>query len=322
MIETEGLTKRFASKSGPVEAVRGLDLRIDPGELVAFLGPNGAGKATTLRMLATLLRPTSGRATVAGVDVVADPAGVRRRIGYIGQGNGAGHHFRVRDELVTQGRCYGLSSARPRARADVLLAALELEGLAGRVVGTLSGGQRRRLDLAIGLMHEPPVLFLDEPTAGLDPHHRANLWEHVGALRASSETTVVLTTHYLEEADTIAERVLVISHGSLIADDTPERLKRELAGDRIRIEVPAGAAARARDLVEPHASAVDVTSDGTRAFVTMIVVDGGARLPQVLHDLSTSGVTVASVRLDQPTLDDVFLGLTGRSLREEPAVAA
>ena len=193
MIQTRGLTKDFVvSSTETVHAVRGIDLDIAPGELVAVLGPNGAGKSTTMRMLTTLIRPTSGTATVAGVDVVADPATVRRNIGYVGQGNGAGHQQRAADELTMQGQVYGLDRAAARRRTGELLDALDLTALARRKVSDLSGGQRRRLDVALGLVHAPRLLFLDEPTTGLDPHNRANLWEHISRLRAEHDMTIVL----------------------------------------------------------------------------------------------------------------------------------
>jgi ABC-2 type transport system ATP-binding protein len=217
IISARGLTRAF----GDVEAVRGLDLEVREGELVAFLGPNGAGKSTSLRMLTTLLAPTSGSAVVAGHDVVREPEGVRRQIGYVGQGNGAGQQHRVRDELITQARAYGA----PPERADELLEALELEELADRKAMTLSGGQRRRLDVALGLVHRPRLLFLDEPSTGLDPQSRAHLWEHILGVREQTGMTIFVTTHYLDEADAMAERVLVMDHGRVIADDTPETLK-------------------------------------------------------------------------------------------------
>ena len=237
MIHTERLTKHFVSKKETVEAVKGVDIDVAAGELVAFLGPNGAGKSTTLRMLTTLLPPTSGTAVVAGASVIDNPAAVRARIGYIGQGDGAGHSFRVRDELVMQGRFYGMNSADAARRADELMETLDLTTLGKRRVSTLSGGQRRRLDVALGLMHSPQLLFLDEPSTGMDPQNRANLWEHIDRLRERQQTTIVLTTHYLEEADTQAERVLVIDHGVIIADDTAPNLKAKLAGDKISVTI-------------------------------------------------------------------------------------
>ncbi|GAA0281791.1 hypothetical protein GCM10009539_82100 [Cryptosporangium japonicum] len=234
MISARNLTKRFRLRRGEVvEAVRGISFDVHAGELVAFLGPNGAGKSTTLRMLTTLVPPSEGTATVAGHDIRQDPAGARRAIGYIGQGHGAGDYFRVRDELVTQGRLYGQTRKQARTRADELLTVLDLEPLAKRTVSTLSGGQRRRLDIAIGLVHRPPLLFLDEPSTGLDPQNRANLAEVIRRLRSEFATTVFLTTHYLPEADALAERVIVIDHGRVIADDEPARLKEQTAKDSL-----------------------------------------------------------------------------------------
>ena len=220
MIHTEGLTRHFTVKKERVEAVRGIDLDVAEGELVALLGPNGAGKSTTLRMLTSLLPPTAGTAIVAGRSVTEDPAGVRKRIGYVGQGNGAGHYYRVIDELLMQGRFYGMGKQESKQRAEELLKGLDLRDLAKRAVMTLSGGQRRRLDIAMGLMHRPRLMFLDEPSTGMDPQNRANLWEHILRMRADHGTTIVLTTHYLEEADTMAERIVVIDNGLVIADDT------------------------------------------------------------------------------------------------------
>ncbi|MFC4003317.1 ATP-binding cassette domain-containing protein [Prauserella oleivorans] len=318
MIHTHALTRHFTVKKQTVEAVRELDLHVGKGELVALLGPNGAGKSTTLRMLTTLLRPTSGTAEVAGHDVVADPRGVRRRIGYIGQGNGAGHSQRARDELVSHGRAYGLSVAAARERAAALIGSLDLDSVADRVVSSLSGGQRRRLDIAMGLIHAPELLFLDEPSTGLDPQNRANLAEHIVRLRAEHGTTMVLTTHYLEEADQLAERVIVIDHGRVIADDTPARLKAAHAGDRISLLFDhEHEAQRAADRVLAVADGAELTRAGARVDLR---VDGGAALaPKLLRGLDEAHIPVASVEVVRPTLDDVFLALTGRSLREESA---
>lgn len=316
MIHAHALTRHFTVGKETVEAVRGIDLSVRPGELVAILGPNGAGKSTTLRMLTSLLPPTSGTARVAGCDVTADPAGVRARIGYIGQKSGAGHNYRVRDELLMQGRFYGLDKATAGARAAHLLATLDLRGLESRKVSSLSGGQQRRLDIALGLIHEPGLLFLDEPSTGMDPQNRANLWEHIARLRDERGTTIVLTTHYLEEADSMAQRVVVIDHGRIIADDTPAALKANLAGDRITLHVPAADGEVATEVTRPHAT--DLTGDraGDDLTLTLRVGDAPALLPTVLADLAQRRVRVRRADLHQPTLDDVFLTLTGRSLRE------
>lgn len=316
MIRTRGLTKDFVvSRTETVHAVRGVDLDVAPGELVAVLGPNGAGKSTTMRMLTTLVRPTAGTATVAGADVVAQPGLVRRRIGYVGQGNGAGHAQRVADELVVQGRVYGLDRAAARRRAHDLLDALELADLAARKVTNLSGGQRRRLDVALGLVHAPRLLFLDEPSTGLDPHTRANLWQHVLRLRAEHDMTIVLTTHYLDEADTMAERVVVVDHGRVIADDTADGLKRELAGDRLELTAATpDDAVRLAALVERLPGGREVVVDG--AHVSGRVADGPAAVPAVVRAADAAGVGLVATQAVRPTLDDVFLALTGRSLRD------
>ena len=318
MIHARDLTRTFKTKAGPVEAVRGLSLDVAEGELVAFLGPNGAGKSTSVRMLTTLLPLSSGSAHVGGHDVVADPAGVRRKIGYVGQGTGSGPYHRVRDELVTQGRAQRMSAADARKRADELLGLLELEGLADRDCASLSGGQKRRLDVALGLMHTPPILFLDEPTTGLDPHSRANLWEHITRIRRQSGMTIFLTTHYLDEADTMAERVMVMDNGVMIADDTPARLKADLAGDTIHVSVLCeDQATSAVEIAQNLPDAREARREGRDIAVTLR--DGEAVLPEFIRRLHQSGIEAITARVVRPTLDDVFLGLTGRSLREAAA---
>jgi len=315
MIETRGLTKEFRSGKKTVTAVKGLDLQITAGEMVALLGPNGAGKSTTLRMLTTLLAPTSGSARVAGFDVTSGQHAVRRAIGYIGQGNSAGHSQRVIDELVVSGRAYGLSRAEARTRADELLDSLGLGDQATQKVMTLSGGQRRRLDIAMGLIHSPGLLFLDEPSTGLDPQNRANLQEHVVDLRRKHGATVVLTTHYLEEADSLAERIVVIDNGKVVADDSPTALKSRHAGDRIAMTFSgrdhATHAAQRASAAHP---AAQVTLDG--AAVDVQVAGGAGLVSALITDLTAAGVAPATVEVARPTLDDVFLALTGRSLRE------
>ncbi|MCT9933671.1 ATP-binding cassette domain-containing protein [Planotetraspora sp. A-T 1434] len=221
MIHARGLSRSF----GAVEAVRGIDLDVSQGEIVGFLGPNGAGKTTTLRMLTTLLRPTSGTATVAGRDLFADPMEVRRRIGYVPQGNTVGPFSMVGEELRLQARLYGLRRAEAAERVDRLLTELDLPGMDQRPTASLSGGQKRRVDIAMGLLHRPALLFLDEPTTGLDPQSRANLWDHVRRLRDKDGVTVFLTTHYLEEADALCDRILIIDHGRIVASGTPAELK-------------------------------------------------------------------------------------------------
>ncbi|MGI5480595.1 ABC transporter ATP-binding protein [Streptomyces lavendofoliae] len=230
IISTAGLAHTFRTRGGPVDAVRGIDLTVRTGEILGFLGPNGAGKTTTLRMLTTLLAPTGGAATVAGCDLVGDPAGVRRKIGYVAQSGGVDLSVSVREELVTQGRLYRLSRAEAAGRADELAHDLDLTGVLDRPCAALSGGQRRRLDIALGLTHRPEVLFLDEPTTGLDPGSRADLWRLVRRLRDSYGTTVFLTTHYLDEADELSDRLVVVDKGAVVAEGTPAALKERYAG--------------------------------------------------------------------------------------------
>jgi ABC-2 type transport system ATP-binding protein len=315
VIRTQSLTKDFVvSRAQTVHAVRGISLDVEPGELVAVLGPNGAGKTTTLRMLTTLIAPTSGTASVAGYDVVAQPGQVRRRIGYVGQGNGAGHTQRVSDELCSQGVIYGLDRRAARRRTGELLESLDLGDLAQRKVSALSGGQRRRLDVAMGLVHAPSLLFLDEPSTGLDPQNRANLWNHILRMRQEYAMTIVLTTHYLDEADSMAERVVVVDDGQVIADDTADKLKSDLAGDLLALTVAPGNVARLVNLADRLPGAREVVADGDR--VTVRVVDGPADLPSLLAAAQQAGVPIATAQVHRPTLDDVFLSLTGRSLRE------
>ena len=322
MIHTRQLRKQFKSKKDTVDAVKGVDIDIEPGELVAFLGPNGAGKTTTLRMLTTLLPPTSGTAVVAGADIVAQPALVRSRIGYIGQGSGGGHSFRVLDELHSQGKFFGLSVSESKQRAAELVASLDLAGLEKRTVGSLSGGQRRRLDVALGLMNSPRLLFLDEPSTGMDPQNRANLWAHIRELRSRLGTTIVLTTHYLEEADAEAERVVVIDHGEIIADDTATALKNRLAGDRITIVVDAVDTERTRTLLGLQGSQISDAPESLGIAVSGRFDQGRQTLPLLLRELDADGIEVLAAEVRVPTLDDVFLSLTGRSLREDVEVAA
>ncbi|MFJ6695475.1 ABC transporter ATP-binding protein [Streptomyces sp. NPDC091272] len=230
IVSTSGLARTFQTKAGPVEAVRSVDLSVRPGEILGLLGPNGAGKTTTLRMLTTLLAPTGGAATVAGRDLLTDPAGVRQKIGYVAQAGGVDPHVPVREELVTQGRLYRLSRTEAAARAEELAHDLDLTDFLDRDCATLSGGRRRRLDIAMGLTHRPEVLFLDEPTTGLDPAGRSDLWALVRRLRDTYGTTVLLTTHYLDEADALSDRLVIIDKGAVVADGTPAALKLRHGG--------------------------------------------------------------------------------------------
>lgn len=315
IIQAAGLTKRFTVKKKVVEAVTDLSFDVARGELVAFLGPNGAGKTTSLRMLTTLIPPTSGTARVVGHDILTSPAAVRSRIGYVGQLTSGSYAQRARDELVSQGRFYGMSAAASVARADELIESFDLASFADRTVQQLSGGQKRRLDVALGLMHAPPLLFLDEPSTGLDPQSRANLWEHILALRTEHGTTVFLTTHYLEEADRYAERVMVMDRGRVIADDTAERLKADLAGDLLTFSFAQPGEADQAGAALGRLTDREVRRVGP-AGVELTVPDGAALLPRALGELAAAGLPVIRATGVPPTLDDVFLALTGRTLRD------
>src|SRR4051812_17155922 len=317
MITARGLERRFRRKGrsgGEVHAVKGVDLDVEAGELVGFLGPNGAGKTTTLRMLTTLLKPTAGTATVGGCDLLSDPLGVRKRIGYVAQGGGSAPESKVADELELQGRLYRLSKADAIARGAELAEQLDLGGLDQRLTKTLSGGQRRRLDIALGLIHSPGLVFLDEPSTGLDPQSRANLWDHIRRLRAEQGVTVFLTTHYLDEADALSDRLIVIDDGRIVAEGTPDALKARVNGDRVEVGVDPEQATDAAEIAGRLTGAQELSVDGGE--VRFRVPRGDVALPELLRALDAKGIAMLSVQVHRPTLDDVFLTLTGRSLRE------
>jgi ABC-2 type transport system ATP-binding protein len=315
IIETRGLRRTFRARGRAVEAVAGVDLSVDAGEIFGFLGPNGAGKTTTLRMLATLLPPSGGEATVVGCDLRRAPQAVRERIGYVGQQGGSDPQVTARSELVLQGRLHGMRRAEARRRAAELLALVDLEAAADRTTGTYSGGQRRRLDIALGLMHQPRLLFLDEPTTGLDPQSRARVWEEVRRLREDG-VTVFLTTHYLDEADALCDRLAIIDHGAIVAEGTPEQLKRRIAGDVVTLGVGADQE-RAALLLRAQPFVREATvEDG---IVRLTVERGETALPAILRLLDGAGLELREISLTRPSLDDVFLRQTGRSLREQAA---
>ncbi|MFI1036023.1 ATP-binding cassette domain-containing protein, partial [Streptomyces sp. NPDC020951] len=322
VIRTRGLSRTFSQKNrqgGLVNAVRGIDLDVREGEIFGFLGPNGAGKTTTLRMLTTLLRPTAGEAVVAGCDLTRDTAGVRRRIGYVAQSNGTSPESTVVEELVIQCRLYGLTHAQAHHRSAELMDQLDLGDLRQRRTRTLSGGQRRRLDVALGLIHRPPLVFLDEPTTGLDPQSRANLWDHVRMLHRAQGVTIFLTTHYMDEVDALADRIVIIDDGSIVAEGSPDFLKSKVAGDGVTVGVPEGSVWAAAERVSRLPGAHAVTArDG---LIRFRVPHGSVALPSLTHALHEIGVAVTSLNVQRPTLDDVFFTLTGRSLRESSAAA-
>lgn len=319
VIVARGLRKRFVRRRGAeaVEAVRGVDLDVDRGEIFGFLGPNGAGKTTVLRMLTTLLPIDAGSATIAGIDVAQDPDRVRLQIGYVSQLGGTDEQASGRENLILQGRLYGSQLAAVRERAEQVLDLLDLREFADRRVSTYSGGQRRRLDVALGIVHDPQVLFLDEPSVGLDPQARANLWDHIRGLRARG-STVFLTTHYLDEADALCDRLMIIDHGQIIASGAPAELKRQVGGDTISIHLqdPTDVVS-AQALLAGQPGVHELT--GGEVQLRLVVSDGGSAMPELLRTLDEHNISPRSVSLSEPTLDDVFLRYTGRLLREGDA---
>ncbi|TDB75739.1 ATP-binding cassette domain-containing protein [Micromonospora sp. KC723] len=318
MIETRGLRKSFRSRQGretkTVDAVRGVDLKVTEGEIFGFLGPNGAGKTTTLRMLATLIEPDGGEATIAGADLREDPAEVRRRIGYVAQGGSTWEESTAREELVLQARMYGIRKADAHRRAERALAAFQLTEYADRKCKTYSGGQRRRVEIALGIIHEPKIVFLDEPTTGLDPQSRAHMWDEIRRLRIEG-MTVFITTHYLDEADALCDRIAIMDHGEVVAEGTPAGLKREISGDVVLVGLDLAATPQAAQLLdsEEYVTKLETVDEGG---LRLHVDDGAVAIPRILRRVDAAGLPLASIELHRPSLDDVFLTKTGRSLRE------
>jgi ABC-2 type transport system ATP-binding protein len=313
-IEARGLEREF---SGGIKAVDGVDLEVADGEIFAFLGPNGAGKTTTVRMLTTLLRPTGGSATVAGYDVVSEAGRVREVIGVALQEAALDPLMTGRELIRLQATLHGLPREEGKRRADRLLERVGLSRAADRRVGTYSGGMRRRLDLASALVHEPRVLFLDEPTTGLDPQSRKAIWEEVDKLNREG-TTVFLTTQYLEEADQLADRVGIIDHGKLVAGGTPQALKAEVGHPHLEVGLADGVAAHADEVCARFGKPLPA-KDGK---VLVELERGAGQVAEIVRALDEAGIAVESLELVQPTLDDVFLAKTGYHLEGEEAAAA
>jgi len=307
-IEAHGLVKTYP---GDVRALDGLDLEVATGTVFGLLGPNGAGKSTTVRILTTLSRPDAGRARVAGHDVLAEPVRVRHSIGVVGQKHGVDGDATGRENLVIQGEFYGIAGAALRRRVMESLEAFGLADAGDRRVKTYSGGMQRRLDVAMGLIHRPQVLFLDEPTTGLDPEVRADMWDEIGRLSREEGITILLTTHYLEEADRLASELAIVDRGRIVAGGTPDALKSELHGDTIQVELADGDGPAARSALENMPGAREVTLDGRSLRAR--VRDGGTAVPMVLAALEAQSVRAAAVTLARPSLDDVYLRHTGRA---------
>ncbi|MGH8963320.1 MAG: ATP-binding cassette domain-containing protein [Jatrophihabitantaceae bacterium] len=313
-LDAVDLVKTYPAGRGipPVRALDGLSVAVEPGSVFALLGPNGAGKSTTVKILTTLSRPDSGQAHVAGLDVLHDPDAVRRSIGLVSQRSSSDPIATGRENLVLAARIQGLSKADARARAAELLDRFDLVDAADRQVKTYSGGMARKLDVAIGLVHRPSVLFLDEPTTGLDPQARADMWAEIARLAGAEQMTVLLTTHYLDEADRLADRLAIVDGGRIVVEGTPEELKSELRGDAVQVELDdAAAAGPARAALQQVSGLREVAVDGTSLRTR---ADSGARaVPSVLAALDEAGVSVASVTVARPSLDDVYLRHVGRA---------
>jgi ABC-2 type transport system ATP-binding protein len=311
-IVAEGLEKRYP---GDVTALDGLSFDVEAGTIFGLLGPNGAGKSTTVRILTTLSRPDGGAAEVAGLDVVRDAADIRRLIGTVGQRIAVDPEATGRENLELEGLVHGLGGLALRERCDELLARFGLADAAGRIARTYSGGMQRKLDIAMGLVHRPLVLFLDEPTTGLDPEARADLWGEIERLTRDDGITILLTTHYLDEADRLASRLAIVDHGRVVATGSPDELKAELRGDAIVVELADAAAdERAAAVLTGVAGIRESLVDG-RALRAR-VDRGASAVPAVLSALDGAGIGVASVTVSRPSLDDVYLRHTGRAFRQ------
>ena len=307
----EGLVKRY----GEVQALAGVSFRVRAGEVFGLLGPNGAGKSTTVKVLTTLTTPDDGRGEVAGHDIVADPDAVRRSLGYVPQSSGVDRDATGRENLMLQGHIQGVGGRELRARVAELLDLVGIADSADRVVRGYSGGMKRRLDVALGLVHRPQVLFLDEPTTGLDPEARAAMWEELGVLAHRESLTILLTTHYLEEADQLADRLAIVSRGRVVVEGTPEQLKQGLEGEVVEVEIADGAAEDAAATVRALNDVREVTLSGRK--LRSRVADGARAVPTILAALDGRGVGVEAVTMHRPSLDNVYLHYTGREFRDE-----
>lgn len=310
-IEARGLVKTY---SGGVRALDGLDITVESGKIFALLGPNGAGKSTTIKILTTLSRPDEGDARVAGVDVLRQPDQVRRVIGCVAQKSGVDRESTGRENLTLQGQFYGLCGAELKHRVNGLLHRFRLTDAADKVARTWSGGMQRKLDIAMGLIHRPEVLFLDEPTTGLDPEARSELWDEIAHL-AQDGLTILLTTHYLDEADRLAERLAIVDRGKIVVEGTPDELKADLRGDAVQIEFatpPEGAVVR--QALKPLEGVGELNLHG--AVLHARAHHGATAVPAMLATLDAAGARVASVKVSRPSLDDVYLRYTGRTFQQ------
>jgi len=314
MILTKDLCKTFKSGKNTVEAVKNVNLHVSQGEIFGFLGPNGAGKTTTMRMLTTLMTPSNGSATIVGYDLFKNAKQIRQNIGYVSQKGGCYELATGYENLMLQGRLYGLSKAVANENAQKLIKAFDMQDYAQRKVITYSGGQRRHVDLAMGVMHSPKLLFLDEPTTGLDPMSRANFWNEIKSLRERG-ITVFLTTHYLDEADSLCDNICIMDYGKIVAQGTALELKRQISGDVIEIGMDSIYFEKAKELLQPRTDINEIlTLDNT---LKLYIEVGEKALPEILPLFVEAKIPITTIEMSRPTLDEVFLKKTGHSLKEK-----
>ena len=323
VIVTNQLTKVFP---GNIRAVDGIDFEVKAGEIFGFLGPNGAGKTTTIKMLNTLIKPTSGTAVVTGIDVVRNPAEVRKNIGYVAQDVGVDEYATGRENLALYGRFYRLDGRTIKQRVKELFELVDLAGYEDKIVSTYSGGMRKRLDIAMGLIHQPQLIFLDEPTVGLDPQTRVHIWDYIGNLAKAMGITIFLTTHYMEEADRLADRIAIIDLGKIVAMGTPAELKQSIGGDVVTLSPRETGGEQCEEFIRRTEAAL---SDkpfvlGTQAVdgeLALYVNKGESAAPMIMRLLANEGIEVESLSVSRPSLDDVFLKYTGRTIRAQEGTA-
>lgn len=323
VIVTNQLTKVFP---GNIRAVDGIDFEVKAGEIFGFLGPNGAGKTTTIKMLNTLIKPTSGTAVVTGIDVVRNPAEVRKNIGYVAQDVGVDEYATGRENLALYGRFYRLDGRTIKQRVKELFELVDLAGYEDKIVSTYSGGMRKRLDIAMGLIHQPQLIFLDEPTVGLDPQTRVHIWDYIGNLAKAMGITIFLTTHYMEEADRLADRIAIIDLGKIVAMGTPAELKQSIGGDVVTLSPRETGGEQCEEFIRRTEAAL---SDkpfvlGTQAAdgeLALYVNKGESAAPMIMRLLANEGIEVESLSVSRPSLDDVFLKYTGRTIRAQEGTA-
>lgn len=319
IIQTKNLTKIFP---GDIRAVDGIDFEVESGEIFAFLGPNGAGKTTTIKILNTLLMPTSGTATVAGFDVVKNPAEVRKRVGYAAQDVGVDEHATGRENLTLYGHFYRMNNKLITQRVRDIFNLVGLTGDEDRMVNTYSGGMRKRLDLAMSLIHQPQVIFLDEPTTGLDPQTRAYLWDYIKNLAKEMDIAIFLTTHYMDEADQLADRIAIIDLGKIMTIGTSDELKRNIGGDVVTLTPPVEKDEERKEFVRRTEEVLSgkpfiLQTKPADGELAAYVKDGGTAVPAIMQILSSQGIDVKTISMSRPSLDDVFLKYTGRTMRSE-----